>query len=77
MVPQIKLQELRGDLEILKMIKIKPNFSALAKEYNLDRHTVAKYWKEGKVNMSPIEKESQFDSYFEEIKEKEIGRAHV
>lgn len=70
MVPQIKLQELRGDLEILKMIKIKPNFSALAKEYNLDRHTVAKYWKEGKVNMSPIEKESQFDSYFEEIKEK-------
>ena len=70
MVPQIKSQELRGDLEILKTNDIKPNYSALAKEYGLDRHTVAKYWKEGGIRMSPIERETPFDTYFEEIKEK-------
>ena len=70
MVPQMKLQELRGDLEILKTNDIKPNYSALAKEYGMDRHTVAKYWKEGGIRMSPIERETPFDTYFEEIKEK-------
>lgn len=70
MVPQVKLQELWGEFEILKAYDIKPNFSALAKRYNMDRHTVAKYWKEGKVTMSPTERDCQFDPYFEEIKEK-------
>ena len=36
MVPQMKSQELRGDLEILKTNDIKPNYSALAKEYGMD-----------------------------------------
>ena len=70
MIPQVKLQELRGDFELLKTEEIKPNFSALAKEYNIDRHTAAKYWKEGGIKVSPIERESQFDRYFDEIKEK-------
>ena len=33
-----------GELNMLKESGIKPNFSDIAKRYNKDRHTVAKYW---------------------------------
>ena len=36
-----------GDLLILKQLNIKPNFSELARIYDMDRHTVAKYWRNG------------------------------
>ena len=38
-----------GDLLILKQMNIKPNFSELARIYDMDRHTVAKYWREGGI----------------------------
>lgn len=38
-----------GDLLILKQMNIKLNFSELAGIYDMDSHTVAKYWREGGI----------------------------
>lgn len=38
-----------GDLLILKQMNIKLNFSELAGIYDIDSHTVAKYWREGGI----------------------------
>lgn len=57
-----------GDLLILKQMNIKPNFSELARLYSMDRHTVAKYWREGgtrKVKHKP--RKSILDKYNDEI----------
>ena len=57
-----------GDLLILKQMNIKPNFSELARIYDMDRHTVAKYWREGgikKVERKP--RKSILDKYSDEI----------
>ena len=40
-----------GDLLILKQMNIKLNFSELAGIYDMDSHTVAKYWREGGKKM--------------------------
>ena len=44
------IMNLQGQLTILKSMNIKPNFSELAREYDLDRRTVKKYYEgyEGK-----------------------------
>ena len=36
--------ELRKEITIMKTMEIKPNFSALAKEYDLDYRTVKRYY---------------------------------
>lgn len=63
-------QLVRGDLEILKTEGIKPNFSELARQYGMDRHTIAKYWKLGKIESVTIDRSSPYDEYFDEIKAK-------
>ena len=40
----MKNKNLVGQLMIMKDLRIKPNFSALAREYGTDRHTVKKYY---------------------------------
>ena len=40
----MKNKNLVGHLMIMKDLGIKPNFSALAREYGTDRHTVKKYY---------------------------------
>lgn len=58
-----------GDLLILKHMNIKPNYSELARMYTLDRHTVAKYWKDGEIKrMERKPKRSILDPHYEEIK---------
>mgnify|MGYP002510647840 CR=1 FL=1 len=64
------LQTLRGLYEEMRTMDIKPNFSAVARQYDIDRHTAAKYWKEEKVEDRIIERPSPLDQYFDEIKEK-------
>ena len=64
------LQTLRGRYEEMRTMDIKPNFSAVARQYDIDRHTAAKYWKEEKVEDRIIERPSPLDQYFDEIKEK-------
>lgn len=48
-------------LKILKLSKIKPNFSKLAREYEIDRRTVKKYYDgyEGKPAASKLDKHKQ------------------
>ena len=62
-----KLQRLRGEIMYMKEEKIKPNFSALARKYGFDRHTIAKHWNEEEVN-GKAPRESYLDPYSEEIK---------
>jgi transposase len=53
------------------MHNIKPNFSALAREYDIDRHTIKKHYDAGGVK--PRKKRdysSKLDEYLELIKEK-------
>ena len=33
-----------GQINILKIMNIKPNYSELARQYNIDRRTVKKYY---------------------------------
>ena len=40
-----------GELSCLKMMNIKPNFSDLSRRYTIDRHTIAKYYREGGGNL--------------------------
>lgn len=58
-----------GDLLILKQLNIKPNFSELARIYDMDRHTVAKYWRNGGIkHMEKKSRKSILDQYEEEIR---------
>ena len=43
---------LLGDLMILKTMNIKPNFSALQRKYDIDRHTIKKYYLKFVLNLS-------------------------
>ena len=36
-----------GDLLIFKTMGMKPNFSELERIYGIERHTIAKYWRNG------------------------------
>ena len=63
-------QKLRGLYEEMRTMEIKPNFSAVARQYSIDRHTAAKYWEEDKAKEVISERPSKLDPYFEEIKEK-------
>ena len=63
-------QKIRGLYEEMRAMGIKPNFSAVARHYDIDRHTAAKYRKEEKVKDRIIERPSPLDQYFDEIKEK-------
>lgn len=42
-------QNIQGAICILKTMEMKPNFSELGRKYGMDRHTIAKYWKQGGI----------------------------
>lgn len=59
-----------GELRIMKDFDIKPNFSALQREYGNDRHTIKKYYEnDGIPPRKEKEKHSKWDPYIDEIKE--------
>lgn len=58
-----------GTLTILKTMGIVPNFSALAREYKKERHTIKKMYAEPKEAKEKVKKPSQFDPYRDLIKE--------
>lgn len=61
---------MKGQIEIMKTLGIKPNFSELAREFNKDRHTIKKYY-EGYTGKKTLRnKRSKLDKYYEEIKTK-------
>ena len=38
-----------GELNVYRGSGAKPNFSEIARRHGMDRHTVAKYWREGEA----------------------------
>jgi len=63
-------RNMKGHFEIMKTLGIKPNFSALEREFGKNRHTIKKYY-EGYPGKAPSrKKKSKLDKYYEEIKTK-------
>ena len=61
---------LLGDLMILKTMNIKPNFSALQRKYDIDRHTIKKYYLNNGIKYKERKsKMSKYDQYEKEILE--------
>jgi transposase len=66
-----------GELKIMKENGIKPNFSSLQRKYNIDRHTIKKYYNNNGVPQRKKRKnKSMFDPYSDEI-ELLMGKQHV
>ena len=65
-----KLGRMKGQLEIMKTLGIKPNFSELERNFKINRHTIKKYYDgyEGKKKIR--NKSSKLDKYYDEIKSK-------
>ena len=60
-----------GDLLEMDLLKIKPNISALARKYNLNRATVKKYYESGGMPQKMrLKRNSKYDEYDELIREK-------
>lgn len=64
------MEKLIAQLRILKEMNLKPNYSALAREYGCDRRTVKKYNNGYTGGVKTRNKKSKLDSYYEIIKEK-------
>lgn len=62
--------KLLGELNLMKTLDIKPNFSALEKKYGINRHTISKMWKEGGVKPMKRNKTSYLEKHRSEIEEK-------
>lgn len=65
-----KITLMRGDLAVMSAEGIKPNFSAIARKYNLDRHTVKSYWLDGKIKSHKGKQGSSLDQFKQEIQNK-------
>lgn len=64
------LKNIIGELRIMKELNIKPNFSALEREYGINRHTIKKYYDNDSVPLRKHKKRSSmWDSYHDEIVE--------
>ena len=62
--------KLLGQLEVLRALGTKPNFSELSRIYGIDRHTIKKYWINGGIRIEERKNRmSILDKYIEEIKE--------
>ena len=64
------MEKLITQLRILKEMNLKPNYSALAREYGCDRRTVKKYNEGYSGGEKTRNKKSKLDKYYEIIKEK-------
>ena len=67
-----KKLKLVGELSIMKAEDIKPNFSALSREYAMDRHTIKKYYEEPikAITKTKRSRRSELDKYIKIIEEK-------
>ena len=61
---------LRAQLNIIKLMDLKPNFSDLARQYGFDRRTVKKYYEGYEGKPKTRNKTSKLDKYKDEIIEK-------
>ena len=63
-------KNMKGQLEIMKTLGIKPNFSELERTYGINRHTIKKYYEGYEGNSHIRNKTSKIDPYYDEIKTK-------
>jgi len=63
-------KNLKGQLEIMKALGIKPNFTELGKEFGKDRHTIKKYYEGYEGPNATRKRPSKLDKYYDEIKSK-------
>jgi hypothetical protein len=60
-----------GEMDMLREMGVRPNFSEMARRYGMDRHTVAKCWKEGAgMEDGRSARRSGFDRYRDEIEDR-------
>ena len=63
-------RNLLGELRIYKEMNMKPNYSALQRKYEIDRHTIKKYFiNDGIKYKERKPKVSKYDKYEKEILE--------
>lgn len=63
-------RNLLGELRIMKDLNIKPNFSALQREYGIDRHTIKKYYENDGIPLRKVRNSySKWNHYLDEIQE--------
>ena len=65
-----RVEKLKGALMIIKGLKIKPNFAALGREYQMDWRTVKKYYEGYEGKTGKRNKKSKLDGYRSEIVDK-------
>ena len=70
MKENIKLKNMKGQLEIMKTLGIKPNFSELERAFEIERHTIKKYYEGYEGKKANRNKPSKLDKYYDEIKSK-------
>ena len=63
-------KNLKGQLEIMKALDMKPNFSQIAKAFGKDWRTVKKYYEGYQGKPGTRNKSSNLDKYYDEIKTK-------
>lgn len=61
---------IRSQLNIIKLFKMKPNFSELSRIYGIDRRTIKKYYEGYEGKPKTKKKSSKLDRYYEIIREK-------
>lgn len=64
------MQNLTAHLNMIRAMKMKPNFSELARIYGIDRRTVKKYYEGYEGKPKNRNKPSKLDKYYDEIKSK-------
>lgn len=65
------MENMIGLLSLYKCMSIKPNFSELQRKYNIDRHTIRKYYEiGGKMERKKSSRVSGLDQYVDIINEK-------
>ena len=65
-----RLKNMKGHLEIMKTLGIKPNYSELGRVFKRHRQTVKKYYDGSEEKIKIRNKPSKLDKYYEEIKSK-------
>ena len=63
-------KNLKGHLEIVKALGIKPNFSELERAFGIERHTIKKYYGGYEGKTAVRNRPSKLDKHYEEIKVK-------
>lgn len=64
------MQNLTAHLNMIRAMKMKPNFSELARIYGIDRRAVKKYYEGYEGKPKNRNKPSKLDKYYDEIKSK-------